>query len=180
MKLVVLDRDGVINHDADTYIKTVGEWEPVPGSLEAIARLSTAGVTVGIATNQSGLARGLFDVDALSAIHQLMGQRLAAVGGRVELIAFCPHGPDERCECRKPRPGLLLEIRKRTGLSLRGAPVIGDSTRDLEAAIAVGARPMLVRTGKGRKTETGVAQRWPGLAVYDDLASAVDALLEPK
>lgn len=178
VKLVVVDRDGVINYDSDEYIKSVSEWEPIPGSLEALARLTNAGVTVAIASNQSGIARGLFDVEALSTIHQALRQRLSAVGGRIEVIAFCPHGPDDHCDCRKPLPGLLREIRRRVGISLRGAPVIGDSKRDLEAAFAVGARPMLVRTGKGATTEHDLPCDWPQIPVFDDLGAAVDDLLE--
>jgi D-glycero-D-manno-heptose 1,7-bisphosphate phosphatase len=177
MSLIVLDRDGVINQDSDDYIKSVEEWEPIPGSLEAISQLSHAGFTVAIATNQSGLARGLFDIDDLNAIHQTLRRRLLALGGRIEMIAFCPHGPDDRCRCRKPRPGLLQEIRRCTHLSLRNAPVIGDSVRDLEAAGAVGARPILVRTGKGLATERALATiGWP-LPVFDDLHAAAAFLL---
>lgn len=178
MKLVILDRDGVINYDSEDYIKSVDEWQPIPGSLEAIARLNNAGISVAIATNQSAVARGLCDLDDINAIHQALRTRLSAVGGRVEVIAFCHHGPSNGCECRKPRPGLLREIRRRTGLPLDDTPMIGDSRRDIEAALRVGARPILVRTGNG---ETTAAQLGPALVdvpVYDDLSAAVDALLE--
>jgi D-glycero-D-manno-heptose 1,7-bisphosphate phosphatase len=177
MKLVVLDRDGVINYDSEDYIRSEAEWEPIPGSLEAIARLNNAGVMVAVATNQSGIARGLFDLDSLNAIHQSLRTRLSAVGGRIEVIAFCHHAPRDRCDCRKPLPGLLREVRRRTGISLRDAPVIGDSVRDLEAAKLVGARPILVRTGKGRRSEEALPEELGQVPIYDDLASAVDALL---
>ncbi|MBK1704894.1 D-glycero-beta-D-manno-heptose 1,7-bisphosphate 7-phosphatase [Halochromatium glycolicum] len=178
MKLVILDRDGVINQDSDDYIKSIAEWEPISGSLEAIARLSNAGIMVAVATNQSALARGLIDLEGLNAIHQTIRQRLSAVGGRVEVFAFCQHGPDDHCDCRKPLSGLLHEIRYRTGSSLRGTPVIGDSARDLEAALQVGARPILVRTGKGRQTEQSLPANLMHVPVFDDLASAVDSLLD--
>lgn len=178
MKLVVLDRDGVINYDSEDYIKSEAEWEAIPGSLEAIARLNNAGVMVAVATNQSGIARGLLDLDSLNAIHQRLRLRLNAVGGRIEVIAFCPHGPTDDCDCRKPLPGLLREIRRRTGISLREAPVIGDARRDLEAARQVGARPILVRTGKGQRTERELPQDFGQVPTFDDLAAAVDHLLE--
>ncbi len=178
MKLVVLDRDGVINYDSEDYIKSEAEWEAIPGSLEAIARLNNAGVIVAVATNQSGIARGLLDLDSLNAIHQRLRIRLNAVGGRIEVIAFCPHGPTDDCDCRKPLPGLLREIRRRTGISLREAPVIGDARRDLEAARQVGARPILVRTGKGERTERELPQGFGEVPTFDDLAAAVDHLLE--
>lgn len=178
MKLVVLDRDGVINYDSEDYIKSEAEWEAIPGSLEAIARLNNAGVMVAVATNQSGIARGLLDLDSLNAIHQRLRLRLNAVGGRIEVIAFCPHGPTDDCDCRKPLPGLLREIRRRTGISLREAPVIGDARRDLEAARQVGARPILVRTGKGERTERELPQDFGEVPTFDDLAAAVDHLLE--
>ncbi len=178
MKLVILDRDGVINYDSDQYIKSVEEWQPIPGSLEAIARLNNAGINVAVATNQSVVARGLCNLDDINAIHQALRSRLSAVGGRVEVIAFCHHGPTNGCDCRKPLPGLLREIRRRTGLPLEGTPMIGDSGRDLEVAQRVGARPILVRTGNGEKTERQLPLALAEVAVYDDLSAAVDALLE--
>ncbi|MBK5930446.1 D-glycero-beta-D-manno-heptose 1,7-bisphosphate 7-phosphatase [Halochromatium salexigens] len=180
MKLVILDRDGVINYDSEAYIKSAREWEPIPGSLEAIARLNNAGVTVAVATNQSAIARGLCDLDDLNAIHQTLRSRLNAVGGRVEVIAFCQHAPGEQCECRKPQSGLLREIRRRTGIALDDAAVIGDSQRDLEAAASVGARPVLVRTGKGAETERELPSALADIAIFDDLAAAVDGLLAPS
>lgn len=175
-RLIILDRDGVINQDSDGYIKTPDEWIPIPGSLEAIARLNHAGYRVVVASNQSGLARGLFDINSLNAIHQKMFDALSKVGGHIDAVFFCPHGPDDDCQCRKPRPGLLLEIAERLDADLDGAPAIGDSLRDLEAAVSVGAAPILVLTGKGNKTQAQLAAFGP-VPVYPDLAAAVEALL---
>ncbi len=177
MALVILDRDGVVNEDSDAYIKSPDEWIPVPGSLEAIARLNHAGYRVVIATNQSGVARGLFGMAELDAIHQKLHTALTRLGGQVDGIYFCPHGPDDGCGCRKPRAGLLKEIGARHGIDLTGVPAIGDSLRDLEAARAVGATPILVRTGKGRAAERQLPADWGPVAVYDDLAEAVQDLL---
>jgi D-glycero-D-manno-heptose 1,7-bisphosphate phosphatase len=177
MKFVILDRDGVINQDSDNYIKSPEEWVPIEGSLNAIARLSRAGYRVFIATNQSGIARGLFDIETLHAIHQRMLGEIQHRGGAIDAILFCPHGPDDNCDCRKPEPGLYLEIGKRTNQSLRGIPVIGDSLRDLQAAEAVEARPILVRTGKGLRTLKNHRDEVAHMAVCDDLASAVDMLV---
>lgn len=172
MRLVILDRDGVINEDSDEFIKSPAEWVPIPGALEAVARLNNAGYCVAVATNQSGIARGLMDVDAVNAIHQCMRARIAAFGGRVDLVAFCPHGPDDGCDCRKPKAGLLREVAQRFGASLTGVPVIGDSLRDIDAARSVGAFPILVRTGKGRTLAN------PGnVLVVEDLAAAADIVL---
>ena len=172
MKLAILDRDGVINHDSDKFIKHPQEWRPIPGSLEAIARLNQAGYHVVLATNQSGVGRGLFDVSTLNAIHDKMHRALSQIGGRIDAIFFCPHGADADCLCRKPRPGLLEEIARRFNVDLHGVPSVGDSLRDLQAAVAVGATPILVLTGKGRKTqeEGGLPA---GTEIYNDLADAV-------
>ena len=176
MKLVILDRDGVINRESSAYIKTPGEWHALPGSLDAVRRLHQAGFTVVVATNQSGLARGLFDAATLEAIHSKMRAEAEAAGGRIDNIFVCPHGPDDDCACRKPRPGLLLQIAERYGAQLSGVPMVGDSPRDLEAARRVGARPILVRTGNGeRALARGAAD---GVEVYGDLSAAVDAILE--
>jgi len=181
MKLVILDRDGVINEDSTDYIKSPEEWRPIPGSLEAIARLNHAGYKVYVASNQSGLGRGLFDIEALNAIHLKLHLELQKHGGRIEAILFCPHRPEEACSCRKPRPGLYQQIAQRTHQSLLDVPIIGDSLRDLEAALAVQARPILVLTGNGRRALLELAQHsTPGLAqpeTYEDLAQAVDAIL---
>lgn len=176
MKLVILDRDGVINEDSDAYVKSVDEWEPIPGSLEAIARLNQAGYRVVVATNQSGIARGYFDLETLHAMHEKMDRLLSPLGGKVEAVFFCPHGPEAGCDCRKPKPGLFHEIAARYRVDLGGAYAVGDSLRDVEAALAAGARPVLVLTGKGRRALA--SGRLPaGLPVYDDLAGFVDALL---
>ncbi|MGA0034110.1 MAG: D-glycero-beta-D-manno-heptose 1,7-bisphosphate 7-phosphatase [Burkholderiales bacterium] len=177
MKIVILDRDGVINQDSTSYIKSPEEWKPIPGSLEAIALLNQAGYRVVVATNQSGVGRGLFDMATLNAIHDKMHRALGLVGGRIDGIFYCPHAQDAGCNCRKPKPGLLEEIARRFGISLEGAPFIGDSLRDIEAALAVGAQPLLVLTGKGKKTrkEGGFPEQTP---VYADLAAAVQNLLK--
>jgi D-glycero-D-manno-heptose 1,7-bisphosphate phosphatase len=152
MKLVILDRDGTINEDSDQYIKSPLEWKPIPGSLEAIARLTQGGWRCVVATNQSGIARGLFDMSTLNAIHAEMHRAVNQAGGRIDAIFFCPHAADSKCQCRKPQPGLLSEIASRLDVELEGVPMVGDALRDLEAAAAVGAQPYLVLTGKGRQT----------------------------
>ena len=170
MKLVILDRDGTINHDSDQHIKSPAEWKPIKGSLEAIARLTQAGWRVVVATNQSGIGRGLFDMATLNAIHDTMHRAVHQAGGRIDAIFFCPHAGDANCECRKPKPGMLLEIAKRMNVELEGVPVVGDSLRDLQAAAAAGARPVLVLTGKGKKTRD--AGGLPaGTVVLPDLAA---------
>lgn len=175
--LVILDRDGVINHDSEAYIKSLDEWLPYPSSISAIARLSHAGFTTAVATNQSGIARGYFDETTLNAMHQRMCELVEAEGGRIAHIAYCPHGPDDRCDCRKPLPGLLLNIQHTLKLDgLRGSWMVGDSLRDLQAGEAVGCRSVLVKTGKGQTT----LQKGIGLEnamIYDDLAAFVDDLL---
>ncbi len=175
--LVVLDRDGVINRDSDTFIKSAAEWVPLPGSIEAIASLSKAGYTVAVASNQSGLARGLFTRNALTAMHRKLRRLVANEGGHVARIVVCPHGPGDGCDCRKPEPGLLTRLAKHFGVSAQGVPVIGDSLRDLEAAAAAGAMPILVRTGRGRSTESRLYGSLADIAVYDDLAAAAAGLL---
>lgn len=176
LKLIVLDRDGVINEDSDDYIKSPEEFIPIPGSLEAIARLTQAGWRVVVATNQSGVARGYYDLATLQRIHDKLHRLLAPLGGQIEAIFYCPHGPDDQCACRKPKPGLLRDIEARLQVSLQGVPAIGDSLRDLEAAQAVGASPILVRTGKGERT-LAKGKGLNGIPVYADLAAAVDVLL---
>jgi D-glycero-D-manno-heptose 1,7-bisphosphate phosphatase len=176
--LVILDRDGVINRDSDEFIKTSDEWQPLPGSIEAVAALSKGGFTLAVASNQSGIARGFFDQRALDAMHHKMLDLVDAAGGHVNKIVICPHGPDDGCDCRKPKAGLLEQLAGHFEASLAGVPVIGDSLRDLEAAAAVDARPILVRTGKGTRTEAALPERFANVAVYDDLAAAAHALLE--
>lgn len=176
MKLIILDRDGVINHDSDAYIKTPAEWIPIPGSLQAIADLKKAGWTVAVATNQSGIARGFFDVSALDAIHQTMHRALAKYQAEIDYLVWCPHGPTDHCECRKPKPGMYHQIASHFSCSLYNVPVIGDNKRDLDAAVAVGAQPILVQTGKEERV---IAENeLPAKTnVYVDLQSAVAALL---
>lgn len=175
MALVVLDRDGVINEDSDQFIRSVADWQPVPGSLEAIARLNRAGFEVVLFTNQSGVARGYLTETTLGHIHQHLQERLAAVGGALRGIYYCPHGPDDGCDCRKPQPGLLHQIERDLGRTLQGVPVVGDSLRDLEAALAVGAKPILVKTGKGQRTLQQALP--PETEVFADLAAVVERLL---
>lgn len=170
MKLVILDRDGTINHDSDHYIKSTEEWRPIDGSLEAIARLTQAGYRVVVATNQSGIARGLFDSSTLIAIHDKLQRAVAQAGGRIDAFFFCPHAADSACECRKPRPGMLKEIARRFNHSLADAYMVGDAQRDLEAAAAAGAKPVLVLTGKGLRTQEE-GRLPPGTEVYPDLAA---------
>lgn len=177
MKLIILDRDGVINHDSDEFIKSPAEWIPIPGSLEAIARLNQAGYRVVVATNQSGVARGLFDVSTLNAIHQKLHSAAQQVGADVDAIFYCPHAADENCDCRKPKPGMLHTIATRFNSSLKGVPNVGDSLRDLQAGYGVGCVPYLVMTGKGERTlEKGGLP--PGTQIFPDLASVVDSLLK--
>jgi D-glycero-D-manno-heptose 1,7-bisphosphate phosphatase len=176
MKLVILDRDGVINQDSDAFIKSLEEWIPLPGSIEAIARLSQAGWTVAVATNQSGLARGYFDEQTLEAMHQRLRELVAEQGGRIELIRHCPHGPDDGCDCRKPLSGLFRAIAEHFQVALEGVPTVGDSLRDLQAGAAVGCRPYLVRTGKGVQTEQ--KELPAGTLVFDNLAAVANHLLE--
>ncbi len=175
-RLIVLDRDGVINHDSDQFIKSPDEWTPIPGSLEAIARLNQAGYRVVVATNQSGIGRGLFDIGTLNAIHNKMHRALAQVGGRIDAVFFCPHTGDSQCECRKPRAGMLQEIGRRFGVDLTGVPALGDGLRDLQAAETVGAQPMLMLTGKGEKT-LRVGGFPANTVIFPDLAFAAAALI---
>lgn len=175
MKLVILDRDGTINHDSDEYIKSPQEWRPIDGSLEAIARLTQAGYRVVVATNQSGIARGLFTTQTLFAIHDTMQRALGRIGGRIDAFFFCPHAPDAGCDCRKPQPGMLLEVARRFNVSLKDTYMVGDSRKDLEAAVAAGARPVLVLTGKGRKTRDEGALP-AGTQAFADLAAFAEQL----
>lgn len=176
VKLIVLDRDGVINEDSDAFVKSPEEWIPIPGSLQAIAKLCEAGWTVAVATNQSGLARGLFDPMTLDDMHFKMQRLAMEEGGRFDLIVHCPHGPDDGCDCRKPLPGLFRRIANHFHMKqLEGIPVVGDSLRDLEAGMQLGGVPYLVRTGKGMKTEKGTLPS--GTLVFDDLAGVAEHLL---
>lgn len=174
--LVILDRDGVINADSPDYIRNESEWKALPGSLEAIARLTHAGCRVIVISNQSGLGRGKFGIEQLHSIHQKMLAHLAQFGGNIDAILFCPHAPEDLCACRKPRPGLFHDLARRLGTSLAGVPAVGDKPGDIEAARLAGARPILVRTGHGRECEQ--AGHLPaGVPVFDDLHAVVDDLL---
>ncbi|MCX5591547.1 D-glycero-beta-D-manno-heptose 1,7-bisphosphate 7-phosphatase [Alcaligenes endophyticus] len=176
MKLAILDRDGVINQDSDAFIKSPDEWQAIPGSLEAMARLTQQGWKIVIATNQSGIARGLFSMATLNAIHMKMRRELAALGGMVDAIFICPHGPNDQCLCRKPAPGMFQDIARRYEVSLKQVPAIGDSLRDLQAAHSQGCQPWLVHTGKGERTlKKGNLPE--GTKIAENLASVIDTLL---
>jgi D-glycero-D-manno-heptose 1,7-bisphosphate phosphatase len=176
MKLIILDRDGVINFDSDQFIKKPEEWKPIPGSLEAIARLNQADYRVVVATNQSGIGRGLFDMPMLNAIHDKMHKTCALAGARIDAVFYCPHTAESHCNCRKPRTGMLEEIAERYNVSLTGVPAVGDSLRDLQSAATMGAQPYLVLTGKGLKTQA--AGGLPdGTRVFADLAAVVAELV---
>jgi len=177
MKLVILDRDGVINYDSPSYIKSPDEWKPIPRSLDAIARLTQADYRVVVATNQAGVGRGLFEMATLNAIHDKMHRAVGQAGGRIDAVFYCPHAMEANCSCRKPKPGLLEDIGRRFNTSLKDVPCIGDALRDLQAAVAVGALPILVLTGKGALTqrEGGLP---PNPRVYADLADAVRSFIK--
>jgi D-glycero-D-manno-heptose 1,7-bisphosphate phosphatase len=174
-RLVLLDRDGVINEDSSGYIKSIAEWRPIEGSLEAIAALTRAGFRVAVVTNQSGVGRGLFDEATLAAIHEHMLACVRAAGGELAGIYFCPHLPDAGCDCRKPRPGLFRALERDLGVSVRGVPYVGDKLSDVDAAEAVGAQPVLVRTGKDAALDGAAAAR--GVPMFDDLRAASRSIL---
>ncbi len=174
-RYIILDRDGVINQDSDAFIKSPDEWRPINGSLEAIALLTRNNYRVVVVTNQSGVARQLFSLEALSFIHHKMSLEVVKAGGEISAIYFCPHGPDDGCECRKPKPGLLKQFSEEHHVNLSGLPVIGDSMRDLEAALAVGANPILVRTGKGERIAHLAATI--NIPIYENLYEASTALI---
>lgn len=182
MKLVILDRDGTINEDREDFVKSADEWVPLPGSLEAIARLNQAGWHTVVATNQSGLGRGLFDMAALNAMHLKMNQLLHKLGGRVDAVFFCPHTELEDCTCRKPLPGLISQVGERYGVALEEVPVVGDSLRDLQAGVAAGCPTHLVRTGKGAGLDAGAISdllaKLPAAQVHADLAAFAEALIQ--
>jgi len=172
MGIIILDRDGVINQDSPDYIKSANEWLPLPGSIEAIAELCGKGYDIYVATNQAGLARGLFTQEALNEMHQKLNKMVEEKGGRIAGIFFCPHHPDADCPCRKPRPGLLQQIQESAGKAVANQPFVGDSLKDLQAALEIGAKPVLVRTGNGTETETRLGKlNDPRIEVYDDLAA---------
>ena len=174
-----LDRDGVINYDSAEFIKNPDEWQPLPGSMEAIANLNQAGFRVVVATNQSGIGRGLFDMSALNAMHEKMYKLLAQAGGRVDAMFFCPHTADANCNCRKPKTGLFQEISQRFGVRLAGVPGIGDSLRDLQAIAQMGGRPILVLTGKGERTQEAGGLP-PGTLVFNNLRDAAHFLINEQ
>lgn len=176
-KLVILDRDGVINFDSAQFIKNPAEWKPIPGSLEAIARLNQNGYRVVVATNQSGVGRSLFDMDTLNAIHDKMHKALFGVGGRVDAVFYCPHAADSDCDCRKPKPGMFKRIAETLNADLKGVPAVGDSLRDLQACAALGCKPMLVLSGKGEKTRAE-GNLPEGTVIFADLAACVDEILK--
>jgi D-glycero-D-manno-heptose 1,7-bisphosphate phosphatase len=181
VNLIILDRDGTINEDRDDYVRSPEEWAPLPGALEAIARLNHAGWHTVLATNQSGLGRGLFDMAALNAMHMKMQTMLAKVGGRIDAVFFCPHTPDENCACRKPLPGLMEQIGQRYGVDLRTVPLVGDSLRDLQAGAAVGCKTHMVRTGKGAKLdEAEILRQVPGTAFHDDLPAFAEFMIQQE
>jgi D-glycero-D-manno-heptose 1,7-bisphosphate phosphatase len=176
--LVILDRDGVINQDSDNYIRSVDEWIPIPGSIEAIARLSRAGFKVAVATNQSGIGRGYYDEYALAQMHELMHTLVEEAGGHIDAVAYCSHPPDAGCTCRKPLPGLLDEIAEVLQLPLASAWFVGDTEKDIETALSRGCRPILVLTGKGERTLARLSPRLREAAVVmPDLAAAVTYIL---
>lgn len=175
-RFIVLDRDGVINEDSDEYIKSPAEWIPIPGSLDAIAALGRAGFRIAVATNQSGVGRGLYTVEILEAIHEKMINSIKATGGTIDGIFFCPHLPDAGCDCRKPKPGLLLQAAKLFDCGPADIQVIGDSMRDIEAAKSIGAEPILVRSGYGRETEKSLSDS-TAVPVFNNLADAARALI---
>ena len=179
MKLAILDRDGVINYDSDQYIKSPSEWRPIPGSIEAIARLNQHGFRIAVATNQSGIGRGLFDMATLNAINDKMMEMVFRQGGRIDALFFCPHTAVEECGCRKPRTGMLVEIAARFHTDLKGVPAVGDSLKDLQAAESVGAQPILVLTGKGKGTreDGGMPKK---TLVFDDLGEASRYIVEQE
>jgi len=186
-QLIILDRDGVINQDSDNFIKSVDEFIPLPGSLQAIADLGQAGCTVVVATNQSGIARQLFSLETLDAMHEKLQNLLAPLGGRIEQFYYCPHGPNDHCNCRKPKPGMMIQIANDylgAQKDLSEAYVIGDSLRDLDAGMAVGAQLALVKTGKGQRSLDKMAQenlaQYAHIPVYADLADFTRQYLQSR
>lgn len=168
-RLVILDRDGVINQDSDAFVKSAAEWQPLPGSMEALGLLTRAGYTIAVATNQSGIGRGLLDRDTLYAMNRKLRREAAKHGGVVDRVVFCPHLPDDGCDCRKPAPGLLQQLGRHYGIALDGVPFVGDTLRDIDAAVAAGAEPILVLSGNGRKTARELEKRGRSVETHADL-----------
>ena len=181
VKLVILGRDGILNVFRDDHVKSPDEWEPIPGALEAVARLNHAGWHVVVATNQSGIGRGMIDMASVNAVHAYMLKCLMAVGGRVDAVFLCPHTPEDQCDCRKPQPGLMKEIGRRYGIDLRQVPMVADTLRDLLAAQAAGCEPHLVLSGRAAGLDAAqvahMVAQVPGTAVHDDLGAFVEHLL---
>ncbi len=181
-KLVILGRDGILNHFRENHVAAPEEWVPMPGALEAVARMNHSGWHVVVATNQSGIGRGMIDMAAVNAVHAAMNQALHAQGGRVDAVFFCPHTPEDDCDCRKPRPGMLLDVGRRYGVDLGGVPVVGDTLRDLQAADAAGAEPHLVLSGRaaGLADDAAAAMlaQVPRARVHASLGAFVDFLLQ--
>lgn len=181
-RLVILGRDGILNVYREDHVKSPDEWEPIPNALEAVARLNHAGWHTVVATNQAGIGRGMIDMASINAVHQRMMQRLAEVGGRLDAVFFCPHTPEDNCDCRKPRPGLMKQIAQRYGIELRTVPMVADTLRDLQAARIAGCEPHLVRTGRAAALTDAqvveIVQQVPATEVHDDLGDFVDFLLE--
>ncbi len=184
VKLIILGRDGVLNRYREDHVKEPQEWEPLPGALEAVARLNHAGWHAVVATNQAGIGRGLIDMASLNAVHQAMNRRLADAGGRLDAVFFCPHTPEEQCECRKPLPGMMLQIAQRYGIELAGVPMVSDNLRDLKAAGASGCQPPLVRTGRAAALDdeqvVALLQQVPGARVHRDLGALAESLMRPQ
>jgi D-glycero-D-manno-heptose 1,7-bisphosphate phosphatase len=178
-RVIVVDRDGVINEDSDDYIKSSDEWKAIPGSIEALSKLSHAGCRICVVSNQSGLGRGLFGLSELNDMHRKLRDLLAGQGAQIEMIAFCPHLPADGCGCRKPRPGLLLAVQERLGVALKGVPYIGDSLSDVQAARAAGMEPWLVRTGKGERTLAREGRSLGNTRVFSNLLGAAEYFLYP-
>ena len=183
VKLIILGRDGVLNRYREDHVKEAQEWEPIAGAPEAVARLNHAGWHAVVATNQAGIGRGLIDMSSLNAVHQAMYRCLAAAGGRLDAVFFCPHTPEEQCECRKPLPGMMLQIAQRYGLELAQVPMVCDNLRDLKAAVAAGCQPHLVRTGRAAALDDeqvqALLQQVPGTRVHRDLGALAESLLRP-
>ena len=180
-KLIILGRDGILNRFREDHVKAAQEWEPLPGALEAVARLNHAGWHVVVATNQAGIGRGVVDMASVNAVHQHMMKLLAARGGRIDAVFFCPHAPEDHCDCRKPLPGMMREIGERYGVELPAVPMVADTLRDLEAAAAAGCQPHLVRTGRAAMVHEAELLQWqqavPGTQIHDDLSAFADWLL---
>ncbi len=181
VKLIILGRDGVLNRYREDHVKEAQEWEPLPGALEAVARLNHAGWHAVVATNQAGIGRGLIDMASLNAVHQAMIRRLAEAGGRLDAVFFCPHTPEEQCDCRKPLPGMMQQIAQRYGIELAGVPMVCDNLRDLKAAVAAGCQPHLVRTGRAAELDEeqlrALLQQAPGTRVHRDLPALAESLM---